>query len=214
MDEPHVGAQTEWPEYATELAVAAHCAAETKQEVRVLIKFIEELRYASIEGRYLTLAAQGYQRIAELEDTNRQSDSIFVAMWFDDSVNFLYDEAIKGAIEELGYKPYRVDQPSRVDKTTYETKVCDRIEVEIRRSRALIADFTHGKDGARGGVYYEAGLARGLGIPVIWTCREDMFQGKLHFDTRQYPHIGWKSGELEKFKQELSDRIRILTQTT
>ncbi len=35
--------------------------------------------------------------------------------------------------------------------------------------RFMIADFT----GHRGGVYFEAGFAHGLGIPVIWTCRED-----------------------------------------
>ena len=52
----------------------------------------------------------------------------------------------------------------------------------------MVADFT----GDRGGVYYEAGFAQGLGIPVIWTCRSDWTQ-RIHFDTRQYNRIEWES---------------------
>lgn len=75
---------------------------------------------------------------------------------------------------------------------------------EIRRSRFLVADFTHGAEGARGGVYYEAGFAQGLGLPVIFTVREDMI-GAVHFDTRQYPHVLWKTpGDL---RTQLTSRI-------
>ena len=48
----------------------------------------------------------------------------------------------------------------------------------------MIADFT----GQRGSVYYEAGFARGLRLPVIYCCRADDFD-KLHFDTRIINHI-------------------------
>ena len=48
-------------------------------------------------------------------------------------------------------------------------KIDDRIIAEIRTAGLVVADFT----GSRGGVYYEAGFASGLGIPVIWSCRED-----------------------------------------
>lgn len=73
-------------------------------------------------------------------------------------------------------------------------KIDDEIIAEIRRSKFLIADFTEGDTGARGGVYYEAGFAHGLNIPVIFTCRSDTFS-KVHFDTRQYPHIIWDTPE-------------------
>ena len=67
---------------------------------------------------------------------------------------------------------------------------------------------THGEGGARGGVYYEAGFAYGLKIPVIFTCREDMFD-KIHFDTRQYNHIGWAEPDdlVEPLKQRILARI-------
>ena len=70
--------------------------------------------------------------------------------------------------------------------------MADEIIAEIRRSRFLVADFTHGEDGARGGVYYEAGFANGLGIKVIHTCREDAVR-TLHFDTSHINHIVWRS---------------------
>jgi hypothetical protein len=43
----------------------------------------------------------------------------------------------------------------------------------------------------RRGVYFEAGLALGLGMPVIWTARDNM-KSEIHFNTRQYNHIFWK----------------------
>ena len=63
-----------------------------------------------------------------------------------------------------------------------------KIIAEIRQSRFLIADVTQQK----AGVYYEAGFAHGLGIPVIWCVREDELNN-VHFDTRQYNHILWNS---------------------
>jgi nucleoside 2-deoxyribosyltransferase len=69
----------------------------------------------------------------------------------------------------------------------HNDKICDRIVAEIRRSSLLVADFT----GNRGGVYFEALYAAGLGIPVIWSCRKKNAR-RLHFDTRQYNHILWE----------------------
>jgi nucleoside 2-deoxyribosyltransferase len=76
-----------------------------------------------------------------------------------------------------------------------------QIIADIRRSKFLIADFT----GHRGGVYFEAGFALGLGLPVIWTCRKEELD-KLHFDIRQYNFIDWETdGELQ---ERLTNRIR------
>ena len=112
-----------------------------------------------------------------------------------------YEEGIKKAVESAGYTPMRIDKKPDVNK------IDDEIIAEIRRSRFLVADFTHGKDGARGGVYFEAGFAYGLGLPVIYTCRKDKVV-KLHFDTRQYYHIVWeKPADLCR---DLKNRIQAL----
>jgi nucleoside 2-deoxyribosyltransferase len=78
----------------------------------------------------------------------------------------------------------------RVDKKEHANKIDDEIIAEIRRSAFLVADFT----GHRGGVYFEAGFAMGLGLPVIWMCRRDDVKN-LHFDIRQYNCIDWSDPE-------------------
>lgn len=128
----------------------------------------------------------GYARLADLEKIAVDSKQAFVAMWFDDSMKTAYESGVALAIDDAGYEPLRIDRKEHVNK------IDDEIIAEIRRSRFLVADFTHGDSGARGGVYYEAGFAHGLNVPVIFTCREDSIS-KVHFDTRQYNHITWKS---------------------
>jgi len=141
----------------------------------------------------------GYQHVAE-QTTKKDLSQCFVAMWFDLSMNSAYEEDIKKAVEECGYTPLRIDQKQHLNK------IDDEIIAEIRRSRFVVADFTHDAEkGVRGGVYFEAGFAYGLGLPVLYTCREDLKE-KLHFDTRQYPHILWKTPE--DLYAELRDRIR------
>ena len=88
-------------------------------------------------------------------------------------------------------------QPFRIDDKHHNHKICDEIVAEIRRSRFLVADFT----GHRGGVYYEAGFAAGLGLPVIFTCRKDDLKD-LHFDV-----LGPSHTIDRKDPQDLADRL-------
>ena len=56
----------------------------------------------------------------------------------------------------------------------------------------------------RQGVYFEAGFAQGLNIPVIWTVSEKD-KDNIHFDTRQFNHIIWQT--TEDLKNQLYDFI-------
>ena len=85
----------------------------------------------------------------------------------------------------------------------HDGRIDDQIIAEIRRSAFVIADFT----GHRGGVYYEAGFAHGLGRRVIFTCRADDMD-KLHFDVRQYNTIVWDSSD--QLSKLLQNRILAL----
>ncbi len=109
-----------------------------------------------------------------------------------------YATGIAPAIQQCGYSPIRVDEQQHIGK------IDDRIIAEIRQAKFIIADFTSAKDKPRGGVYYEAGFAQGLNIPVIWTCRQDMIDN-VHFDTRQFNHIVWK--DPQDLQTQLKDRI-------
>jgi nucleoside 2-deoxyribosyltransferase len=116
-------------------------------------------------------------------------------MWFDDSMNSAF-VAIDQGIRAAGYTALRIHQRQ------HNNKIDDEIIAGIRRSKFLVADFT----GHRGGVYFEAGFAKGLGLEVIWLCREDDLR-KLHFDTRQYSHIPWQQSKLPELTKALKDRI-------
>ena len=143
------------------------------------------------------VTVEGFSHIAD-RLTNVDSSQAFVAMWFDESVNAAFDNGIEPAIREAGYNALRIDRKPDVDK------IDDEVIAEIRRSRFLVADFTHGEKGARGGVYFEAGFAYGLEKPVIYTCHADMVD-KLHFDTRQYAHIVWNTPK--ELREGLKNRI-------
>lgn len=130
-----------------------------------------------------------------LEGRKEEPSSIgFCAMWFSEEVAPLWTSVIEPATRLAGYEPLRIDGKQ------HNGKIDDEIMASIRGSRFVIADFT----GNRGGVYYEAGFAHGLGLPVIFMCREG---DELHFDIRQYNCIFWKPDGLEDAQQKLKNRI-------
>lgn len=140
-------------------------------------------------------AAKGWAHLASLSQGNVRSDRGFVAMWFDPSMDKA-DLAIATSIREAGY------QAVRIDRHQHNNRIDDEIIAAIRQSKFVVADFT----GQRGGVYFEAGFALGLGIPVIWLCRQDDL-AKIHFDNRQYNFILWDGDKLDDLKAALRNRI-------
>ena len=124
---------------------------------------------------------------AKLEDSARQaiiSDQAFVAMSFAPDLTPAWERGIRPALLKAQYRPYRIDAAPHIDR------IDAKIVSEIRNSRIVVADVT----GQRSGVYFEAGFAIGLGIPVFWCVRRDDLPN-VHFDTRQYNHIVWDNEE-------------------
>jgi hypothetical protein len=159
--------------------------AHDRDSEAYIIRQLEELRYikhagSTPGGTYMiprfTIEAKGWERLQDLQKGSSVSDQAFVAMWFDPQMDAFYDNAIQPAIETCGFRPSII-----------------RLKV--------VADFS----GNRGGVYYEAGFAHGLGLPVIWTVRSD-FLSEVHFDTRQYNHIVYTTAE--ELNERLISRIR------
>lgn len=143
-----------------------------------------------------SVQAKGWEKIASLRtaaaSARRQA---FVAMWFSPEMEDVFVGGIVPAVEHDGTKCVRIDLKE------HNNKICDEIILEIRRSHYLVADFT----GNRGGVYFEARFAQGLGLPVIWTVREDYLE-QVHFDTRQYNHLVYRSKD--DLRQKLTNRIK------
>lgn len=172
-----------------------------ESELKYLIDFCIEdglLKSGGNDGRKYSLTPKGYAHLDALRGANPNSEQAFVAMWFDPSMQEAYDQGIDPAIRDAGYRPLRIDQKEHINR------IDDEIIAEIRRSRFIVADFTSEADRPRGGVYFEAGFAFGLGIPVIWTCRQDLI-GSVHFDTRQFNHIVWSGSE--DLRKALTNRI-------
>ena len=184
-------------------AALAWSESTSMSEVHYLLDYLDHKRWIdrpnSADNYYrVVITVDGYARIEE-QVVNVDSAQAFVAMWFDDKMTDAYEKGIEPAIREAGYTPQRIDLKEHINK------IDDEIIAEIRRSRFLIADFTHGTDGARGGVYYESGFAHGLGLPIIFTCQKDSLDD-LHFDTEHYNHIVWT--DPEDLRKKLNNRIR------
>lgn len=167
--------------------------------------------------REIVLTAKGL-KYAETLFNRTNSNQCFAAMWFDDSTASLY-ETIQRAVtgnpkadrnsREFGanYNIMKIDEKEHINYIPAE------IISEIKRSKFLIADLS----GYRGGVYYEAGFADGLGIPVILTCNKKWFEKHtdnngilhegVHFDLKQKNILIWEDDKLDEFQRKLVARI-------
>ncbi|MYI84119.1 MAG: hypothetical protein F4058_02175 [Rhodothermaceae bacterium] len=134
------------------------------------------------------------------EEVNPASDRVFVAMWYHESTENVWKKGIRPAIKESGYEPVLVKDQQFVGS------IVNQIISEIRKARFVVVDYTHGRPGARGSVYYEAGYADGIGLAVISTCKNTILK-KVHFDTQQHNHIVWETGKEDELKTELKNRI-------
>lgn len=170
-----------------------YCKSEN--EVGFMLTALKELGWVTHGSQTFSCSptVSGWAEIDRLAPS--ESVKAFVAMWFADEMTPIYRQGIQPAIEDVGYHAVRVDGVEHVGK------IDDLIVAEIRESRFVVADFT----GHRGGVYFEAGFALGLGLPVIWTCRKDHIKD-LHFDIRQYNCIDWD--DADGLRTRLANRIR------
>jgi hypothetical protein len=162
-------------------AVQAASYSENPADLEFLAKFLRSDGLIIYEGGGpATLTLAGYVAIENAAEQIRPTFSGFIAMSFDNSMDEAHTLGFRPGISSAGYQPVRIDQKEHANAIT------DEILSEIRRSRFVVADYT----GAKAGVYFEAGFALGLGIPVIPTCRSDEI-ANLHFDVRHINTIAW-----------------------
>lgn len=168
-------------------------------ELRYLIESLKARGFLKCAGdRWLlpALTPEGYAYIEEHLARNAESPIGFCAMWFDPEVLPLWTASIAPAIGAAGYEPLRLD------KHEHNNRIDEEIIASIRRARFVVADLTM----HRQGVYFEAGFAMGLGLPVIWMVRDDNLQA-THFDNRQFNFIVWSTEELGAARDRIQNRI-------
>lgn len=157
-------------------------------------------------GKYffapMRLTLDGWQRFYELQHNAPNTYRAFMAMKFGDrETDLIFKDHFKPAVASTGFDLKRLDEEPRAGL------IDDRLRVEIRQSRFLIADLTHHNNGA----YWEAGFAEGLGKPVIYTCRKDVFEDKskgTHFDTNHHLTVVWEPQKLVEAAELLKATIR------
>lgn len=142
---------------------------------------------------------EGWEEYEKLRVQSSDSRIAFMAMKFGDPrLNAIVDNVFRPAVAATGFELRvltDVPQAGLID---------DRLRVEIRKSRLLLADVTHRNPGA----YWEAGFAEGLGKPVIYTCDRAVFSQVAHFDTNHHLTVMWDDEDTAKVAEELKATIR------
>ena len=204
----HIAAsELSWPGHPVTLGrpivpeALAYSESWNDGQVNTLLQHLEDEGWLRVEDWLdeiqCTVTVSGHEHITGAEEpTGREA---FVAMWFDTCMNEAYTKGIEPGIRDAGFVPMRIDEKKDANR------IDDDILEAIRQSRFIVADMTHGSDGVRGSVYFEAGFAHGLGLVVIYCCRRDCVD-RLPFDTRQYHHIVWDTPQ--ELRAALAERIR------
>ncbi|MDC7951159.1 hypothetical protein PAA26_03680 [Methanomassiliicoccaceae archaeon COG_1] len=132
-----------------------------------------------------------------------ERNQVFVAMWFSEEMQNYYDNGYVPAIKECNYSCRRIDEKQ------FNGSIIEEIVKDISNSIFLIADLTNN----RGGVYYEAGIAKGLSlcnhpIQLILTCKDSYFHSdnKPHFDVSGDNIIAYSTSD--DLKAKLITRIK------
>ncbi len=178
--------------------------AKTPSEFIFLCNRAKELGYLKdLKQNTFRLEIDGWRRVIELQKDKSNFSNVFIAMWFSKKTRILR-EAIKASVKEAGYEPILADERD------YTGNIMDFVLSNIRQSRFVIADFTAEPEivdgielgiakiegGVRGGIYYEAGFAKGLGLDVIHLCKSERYsKNRLHFDIEQDNTMFWKDSD-------------------
>jgi hypothetical protein len=180
--------------------------AVDEANVIYLAQYLNDQKYIIYKYSSTQLHAQmtfnGWDRYYELQKSNKESRLAFMAMKFDnETLENIFNTIIKESVFKTGFDIRILSEVKR------SGLIDDKLRVEIRRSKFIIADLTDDNNGA----YWEAVYAEGLGMPVIYICEEDKFrEKKTHFDTNHHLTVLWKNDEkkLKIFGEELKATIR------
>ncbi len=199
-------------------SLIASSAAYNLEEIIGLNGLLKESGYVytsacdGLKPNIFRITAQGWQRIDELQKQESTGDTAFIAMWYDKSTEN-YEKAVKETVEKTGYRPVILKDQK------YNDFIMNEAISLIRKSRFVIADLTCYPEeimpasnkvygGVRGGVWWEAGYAYGLGKPVIITCEDNpQCRDRIHFDLNQYRRINWTEDRLVDPIRDFSDHI-------
>ena len=105
--------------------------ARDPDEFLVMVRALGELhRISTVDSWKCKLTVDGWTRAEELRGARPdKGNQCFVAMWFVDKMQQVYELGFYPAIDATGYKPLKINE------VPHNNRIDDRILVEIRRSR-------------------------------------------------------------------------------
>lgn len=165
--------------------------SELNSQAEYMIEFLSENGF--IKGGFgydgegvsfpIKLTPKAYERIDEIQKSDKDSKDVLVAMQFGDETKLLR-EAIRQGVKNARYNPIFIDEVQHNDLITPE------LLKYIRKSKFVVVDLSHKNNGA----YFEEGYAMGLGKTIIQLCNSEKMK-ELHFDIAQKNTIVWEKEE-------------------
>ncbi|RIJ16083.1 hypothetical protein D1227_05750 [Henriciella mobilis] len=114
------------------------------------------------------------------------------------------EQSIQSAVaEHLGIQIHRIDSPGKTKAGLIDNNMREAIE----DASFVLVELSHGNLGA----YWEAGLAEGLGKPVIYLCEQavwDDTKTRPHFDVNHRTTIMWDEAKPDEFVTTLVATIK------
>ena len=210
------GSHSRWPGDATDITYSRHrtlLGAVDPDAFNYMISCIEQSKlFAGTIERYVVESAYrqcslnplGWERFRELSTVRTASRYGFMAMKYSDpELDAIVRDHFVPQVKLAGFDLQRLDQGQGAGL------IDDQLRLKIRQARFLVCDLTHGNRGA----YWEAGYAEGLGVPVIYTCRRDVFDDPTHelhphFDAVHWVTVPWDPSDAASAAIKLKTTVR------
>lgn len=151
-------------------------------------------------GLLVRLTLSGWQRWEQLRRGAHSGKTAFLALKFGErDLDTMVEKCFRPAVFATGFTLRRLNDNPKAGL------IDDRLRLAIQGARFVLADLTHGNNGA----YWEAGYAEGLGKPVIYLCESSKFEkDKSHFDTNHHLTVLWSGSDPDATAARLKDTIR------
>jgi hypothetical protein len=183
-----------------DLELQGRSYSKGERDISQLIEILIDQAFLREGGAAVILTVKGLLEAEARQMLASTSANGFVAMSFDPGLREVWTNGFDPGIRAAGYNRVRIDDKDYIGGIT------DEMIAEIRRSCFVVADYT----GHKNNVYFEAGLALGLGLTVIQTCRANE-AANLHFDIRHINTLEWNSPT--ELAEGLNRRIRAVVGT-
>lgn len=150
------------------------------QELVYIIDTLTNKKLLIREGTTFKLTEDGW-REAAANAGDKRLKPCYILISDDEKLHSVWQERLFPKIEQCGYLPHLLTQMNKREKLDLQL---------MAESKLIIADLTNQSPE----VYYAAGYAHGLNIPVIWTVNNS-YSDKLSVQIKDIRPIAWDTAD-------------------